>query len=335
MDVIDLYVAEVGRQLPWRGRKDIEAELRSTLQDMLEDRSQRAQRPVDDKMVRDLLKEYGAPERVARTYQPTRYIIGPRLYPFFIFVLKIVLAVLTVVLAVTLGIQLGSQSLEGARLTEAIATGVAGILGADIQAFGNMVLVFAILERVMPAREFELGEEKKEWDPGLLSKAEAKTQIRPWEPITAILFATAALILFNGYPQLLGINFVRDGQWTSIPALTDAFWRWMPYINTLWALQIALQLVLLRQSHWNPVTRWIRIVLDAAGVVIGYMLLAGPAVVQLSPAALQATGAFDANAAATLSALMPQLARAIIGIVMVVQGLDVIRDVLRPILRRL
>jgi len=335
MDMIDLYVAQVGRQLPWRGRKDIEAELRSTLQDMLDDRSQRANRPVDEAMVQDLLKEYGAPERVASTYLPTRYIIGPRLYPFFVLVLKIVLTVLTVVMAVTLGLQLGSQSLRGTELVEAIATGMAGILGADLQAFGNLVLVFAILERVMPAREFKFDEEAKAWDPVSLTKAGAKTEVRPWDPITTILFTAAALILFNGYPQLIGLNFVKDGQWTSIPTLTNAFWRWMPYINILWALQIALQLVLLRRGRWEPVTRWARLALTAAGVAIGYVLLVGPAVVRLSPAALQSTGAFDASTAATLSELLEQLARAVIAIVMVLQAVDLIRDVLRPILKRL
>jgi hypothetical protein len=34
MNLIELYVAEVGKRLPLKGRKDIEAELRSTLEDM-------------------------------------------------------------------------------------------------------------------------------------------------------------------------------------------------------------------------------------------------------------------------------------------------------------
>jgi hypothetical protein len=334
MDMIDLYVAEVGKQLPWRGRRDIEAELRSTLQDMLDDRSTRANRPVDDKMVKDLLMEYGPPDKVAATYQPTRYLIGPKLYPFFILVLKIVLGVLTVVMAATLGIQLGSQSLRGTQLVQAIVTGLLGILGANLQAFGNLVLVFAILERVMPTRAFEFDEQEKEWDPGSLTRADAKNEIKPWDPITAILFTAAALILFNGYPQLIGVNLVEDGQWTSIPALTAAFWAWMPYINILWALQIALQLVLLRRGRWQPATRWVKIALNAAGIFIGYMLLTGPAVVQLSPAHLQATGVFDASTAATLSELVEQLARAIIAVVILAQGVDVLRDLLRALHRR-
>jgi hypothetical protein len=39
MNLLDRYVAEVGKHLPRGTRTDIEAELRSTLQDMREDRS--------------------------------------------------------------------------------------------------------------------------------------------------------------------------------------------------------------------------------------------------------------------------------------------------------
>ena len=38
MDLIERYVHAVGRQLPRRNRGDIQAELQSTLVDMLEDR---------------------------------------------------------------------------------------------------------------------------------------------------------------------------------------------------------------------------------------------------------------------------------------------------------
>ena len=40
MNLIDRYVAEVGKNLPLlKGREDIEKELRSTLEDMIEDRA--------------------------------------------------------------------------------------------------------------------------------------------------------------------------------------------------------------------------------------------------------------------------------------------------------
>ena len=334
MTLIDLYVTEVGKRLPMRSRKDIEAELRSTLEDMLEDRSRKAGKPADDAMVSDLLKEYGPPDQVAATYHSTRYLIGPRIYPFFLRVLKIVLTVLTVVLLVTMGIQVGSQQLHGLELARAIGTGLLNILGAALSAFGNIALVFAIIERVAPDKQFQLDEEKKEWDPVSLLKEAAKPELKLWEPITTILFTVAAMILFNGYPQLIGINFVRNGQWTSIPMLTEAFFRWLPYMNVLWVLQIALHLVLLRQGRWQLATRWFSVGLDLGGILISYMLLSGPSIVSVSPNALQATGLFDAAQAAGLSAAVQGGAPAIIALVMVLQAIDVVKDIVTLILKR-
>src|SRR5512142_966813 len=94
MKMLEKYVAEIGKRLPRRTRADIETEIKSTLQDMLDERSARTGKPVDDAMVRELLKEYGAPAKVAASYSPPRYLIGPRIYPLFELVLRIVLAVL-------------------------------------------------------------------------------------------------------------------------------------------------------------------------------------------------------------------------------------------------
>jgi hypothetical protein len=333
MTLIDLYVGEVGKRLPIKGRKDIEAELRSTLEDMLEDRAGKAERQADEQMTLELLREYGPPDKVAATYHPNQFLIGPRVYPFFIRVLKIVLTVLTIVLLVTLGVQLARQP-AGPELAKAIVNGLVGIVGAAIAAFGNMVLVFAILERVLPASEFRFDEDTQTWDPADLRQEAGPTELKLWEPIAAIVFTAAAIILFNGYPDVIGTNFLRDGAWVSIPALTEAFFRWLPFMNVLWVLQIALNVVLLRQGRWQVATRLTSVVLDAASIVIGYLLLIGPPIVNFSAEAMAATGLSDPGTAAALNATFQQAVRLVIVIVMIVQGVDVVKEIVRLILRR-
>lgn len=334
MSLIDLYIAEVGSRLPLRGRGDIEKELRSTLEDMLEDRSQKAGRPVDDAMMSDLLKEYGPPDKVAATYQPVQYLIGPRIYPFFLFVLRIALSALVIVLSIGLGIQLGQQSLQGLELARAMGRGLMGILSAALQAFGNMVLVFAILERVMPSSEFRLDEDKKAWDPAALQKTEGLREVRLWSTLAGVLFTTALLVVFNGYPQLIGLYFLKGGVWTALPLLSEAFFRWLPYLNILWALQIVLSLAVLRQGRWQTWSRWAGLALNVAGIVIAYALLSGPSIISVSPASLQATGLANAEAAGTLAAILQQAARGAIALVMLLQGVDVVKEVIRLVVRR-
>ncbi len=80
MNLIDKYIVEVGKYLPRKNRADIEAEIRSTLEDMLDERKP-ADGPADEATVMELLKEYGSPREVAATYKTHQYLIGPRLFP--------------------------------------------------------------------------------------------------------------------------------------------------------------------------------------------------------------------------------------------------------------
>ena len=95
---------EIGKKLPQKNRLDLQTEIRSTIEDMLEDRPKQTERPVDNTMIEEVLKEYGSPAKVAASYHPTRYLIGPQIYPFFMTVVKIVLGVL---FAVTLEVFYG------------------------------------------------------------------------------------------------------------------------------------------------------------------------------------------------------------------------------------
>jgi hypothetical protein len=249
-------------------------------------------------------------------------------------VLKIVLTVLTIVLLVTLGIQLASQPLAGLEFAQALGTGLLGILSAAMQAFGNIALVFAILERVLPASEFKFDEEQQAWDPGSLKKVEEREAVKPWEPTAAIVLTAAAMIIFNGYADRIGIYFLKAGTWTMVPVLTEAFFRWLPTLNILWALQIALNVVVLRQGRWQPATKLTDLALDAAGIVIGYLLVSGPSIVSVSSNALLATGAFDAATATVLSTMLEQAVRWVIIIVMLVQGAEIVQGLIQLILRR-
>jgi hypothetical protein len=304
MKLIDCYVAEVGRRLSLvKGRTDIEKELRSTLEDMLEDRAKKAGRFADEAMEIELLKEYGAPDKVAATYNPHPYLIGPRMFPFFTMVLKIVLTVVTIVLLVTTGIEIATLSpMSGPEFAKAIGEGLAGIVSAAIAAFGNIVLVFAILERFAPASEFKI-DEGKEWDPTSLMKEPEPSDVKPWEPIAAIVFTFIALSIFNFNPQLIGVYNFDGEKWKVLPLLTDAFFRLLPLINIAWIAEIILNGMLLRTGRWDTSSRLVSIGIKAFQIVILYLLITGPSILAVTPESLKASGIFDADVAQTLGSM--------------------------------
>src|SRR5512134_3377162 len=120
--LIDKYIAEVGKHLPRKNRADIEAEIRSTLEDMLEERKE-AEGLADNERIIKLLKEYGAPRQVAESYTGPRYLIGPRVYPIFELITKIVVAVLIAVSLAGLGLSLSRSTLAGPELLKTIGEG--------------------------------------------------------------------------------------------------------------------------------------------------------------------------------------------------------------------
>ena len=330
MKLIDRYVTEVGRRLPLlRGRNDLEKELRSTLEDMLEDRARKAGRPADEAMELELLRDYGAPDQVASTYNPVPYLIGPRMFPLYLMILKIVLSVVVTVLLILTGIQIATRtSLTGPEFASAVFNGLSGIFSALLSGFGTITLVFAILERVHPAPDFSLDEDKT-WDPASLQKEPDPQDIKMAEPIAAIVFTCIALSIFNFNPQWIGIYYFSDGQWNILPVLSQAFFRWLPFINIVWVAEIIMNAMLLRAGRWDIPTRLLSIAVKIMQIAIGIFLLAGPSILAFSPESLRASGVFDPEAARILGTMAQQGVRVMIAFITIMTGVEMVKHILR------
>jgi hypothetical protein len=333
MNLIERYVSEIGKRLPRKSRADIETEIRSTLEDMLEERSTQAGRPVDDEMVKELLREYGAPDKVAATYLPEQYLIGPKLFPIFTLVLKIVVTVLTVLALVGFGVRFGMSAMTVAAFGTQLAKSALEYFGGIISAFGNIVLIFAILERVLPKSEYENELQEEGWDPAQLMQEPEPDEVRIWEPIAAIVFTVLALLIFNVYPQFLGMAYSSDQLTLFVPTLSAAFFRMLPWINVTWVLSIGLNLYLLRSGRWTPAARWFEIGLKVAGIGIAYFLLTGPSILAVDTAALAKTS-LDPKTAALLVNLMKQAVTLALAIAILAGGIEVVRAVYRLLFKQ-
>ncbi len=325
MNLIDKYIAEVGKHLPRRNRADIEAEIRSTLEDMLEERKQ-AQSPVDDDAIIALLKEYGAPRKVAESYVGPRYLIGPRMYPFFEMVVRIVFAVLIAVTTIGLVVGLVQAGASGPEFLKTIGNSFLSLLGGLMSAFGNIVLVFAILERVLPKTDFE--KEMEDWDPKELAREPDPDRMKFGEQIFGTIFAVLILVLLNLYPNLIGFGFLNEGKWVFIaPVLTKAFFSYLPWINTLILLQIGLNIYLLRQGVWNVTSRVANILLELGNIALAVVMLQGPALASLKLEQLAGTPLADAADFFTkFATLIPML---VLSIVIIASSIEVVQGILR------
>ncbi len=330
MNLIDRYVAEVGKNLPLlNGREDIEKELKSTLEDMLEDRAQSSGRKRDEALEIEVLKEYGSPQKVAATYNPHPYLIGPKMFPLYLFVLKIVLTVVVSVMLVLAGVQAVTDTpFMGADFVKIIGQGLGSALSAAIAAFGNVTLVFVILERVLPEKEIGGFNDEKDWDPASLAKEPDPDSVSRTELIFEIVFTFVALAILNVYPQWLGMFFFTENEQVFIPMFTEMFFQFVPWINVVLVSEILLDIYLLRNAIWSRLTRLGKVVIEAASLTLTVLIVRTPGIIAFSAESL-ANGPFPPEQAEVFVTIATYMFPIIMAIVIIIQSVELVKAVYR------
>ncbi|MCL4562138.1 MAG: hypothetical protein M1281_16195 [Chloroflexi bacterium] len=300
MQLIDLYIQEVGRHLPEKVRTDIQQEIRSLIEDTLEDRSRQQGKAPDDEMVVEVLKKLGPPEKIAASYLPPRYLIGPNLFPYFITTLQIVLPIVVILTALSLGISLGQTAQTAVGAGEMIANVVGGVFDALFHAVGIIVVIFVVLQYATPQLETRL--RSKEWDPRKMKPGPDPKRVKYGDLIVDAIFSLIAIALFNLYPQLIGFNAFRDGHWVTATVLTVAFFQYLPWLTVLWALQAGYDVTLVARGYWETATRIAAIVLHGFSIILLSLMISGPSIVALDPQALANLGWNISNPQVVLTA---------------------------------
>ena len=152
MDLVERYLKAVAAQLRKDNRDDIVAELRDEIMGRLEALEAHLGRAPTDDEVEGLLREVGHPLSVAARYRPgPQALIGPELYPWWMFGLKVGL---TVMAAVTL-IGLAVRVLVGdVYVGQAIGQGIASLISGAITVVGLLTAVGFVLERQSKKPDF-------------------------------------------------------------------------------------------------------------------------------------------------------------------------------------
>ena len=96
-DLTDRYLEAVAGQLPAKKRRDITAELRDLILTTIESREAELGRPLTRPEEEAVLKAQGHPFLVAAGYLDHPYMIGPSVYPFYVFALKVVLGIVAAI----------------------------------------------------------------------------------------------------------------------------------------------------------------------------------------------------------------------------------------------
>ena len=144
MDLLDRYLAAVAALLPAAQREDIVAELRDTLLNQMEEKEAELGRPLTAKEREGVLRAFGHPIAVAGRYAAPRALIGPELYPFYMFAVKGLLILAAAVTAIPLVI---SMILGGEHASGGLEHFLSGFITSAMTLIGAATVVAAGIER--------------------------------------------------------------------------------------------------------------------------------------------------------------------------------------------
>jgi hypothetical protein len=211
MDLINRYVYAVTKSLPEKQREDIEKELRTLIEDMIE---QNQGMDTYDSKVEKVLIDLGDPEKLSDSYRGSkRYLIGPNYYEKYILILKIVFG--AVFIGITIAIFLDSIFTQNQNFINILSNYIATIFSALLQAFAWTTIAFTIAERNSMNRTKDISH-KNEWRPSQLPIIPMKkAQIPLSEPILGIVFTTIFIVLLYSAPQLFSA-YISNSNGTAI-----------------------------------------------------------------------------------------------------------------------
>ncbi|MCU0498227.1 MAG: hypothetical protein MUF87_12815 [Anaerolineae bacterium] len=268
-DLITRYVHQVGLYVNPRERADIERELRSQIQDQLDDRY--ATTPTQQDIIL-VLKQLGDPRTIAASYGGEQYLIGPDLYPFLLTVLRIGLPLVPTAVVVT--------NFVGALLDPAdsdwIALSISSIFTA-IQAvlifFAVVVLIFTILQQ---SGESLPKITETEFDPSKLPPADDPTAVDRVETGVGITLGTLICLAIAYWLQVGGLtlrfNLNDPGEVLPVPLI------WLMVMLISGSGNVMLNLWALLHRHWTLTVWLMQTVLDLVGAIGLYFAILMPLV---------------------------------------------------------
>jgi hypothetical protein len=144
MDLVNQYLRAVAALLPRRQRDDITAELRDIILSRIEAREAALGRPLTNDETEEELRAVGHPILVAARYRDEpQHLVGPSLYPYWMFGVKIAIAIQAAAALLTLIVRTLNGQDFGYALGQAIGQGVAG----SITLIGVATLAAWLIER--------------------------------------------------------------------------------------------------------------------------------------------------------------------------------------------
>jgi hypothetical protein len=262
MELLDRYLQAVRFWLPRKQQEDIIAELGDDLRSQIEDREASLGRPLNEDELVALLQQSGHPVRVAGRYLPQQSLIGPTLFPLYIFVLKAVtFGYLAPWILVWIGMMTFIPSYRASHSGMALLGTWASFWSLALMLVGAITAVFAVLERIQ-ARLVWLNT----WDPRKLPRvARRKDRVSRVESVFGLAFS---ILFIAWWLSLSRYGHVIFGPIAGFFALTPALRMWYFPVLVPTCIVMTQQCINLIRPEWLWLRAAALLVSDSVALVI-------------------------------------------------------------------
>jgi hypothetical protein len=234
----DRYLAATLRSVPAQRRDEIANELRASIDDMIEGRTDGGQDATTAE--REVLTELGNPDVLAARYADRRLqLIGPTYYLIWLRLLKLLLSFIPALVGTIFTVV---EVAEGKGFG-AIGPGIVVAMQVAVQITFWLTLVFAIIERTQTVVDLP------KWTVDQLPDAPARRGI----PLADTIAAVVMLVVTIGYLALQQFHsWVRDTDGENIPILDPALWSfWLPALIVVLVASAIFEVVKYRIGRWT------------------------------------------------------------------------------------
>lgn len=263
-----IYVDNVIGHLPENSRGDIAAEIRATIDDMVEARLGGLDHPADEQTAaaeRDVLEELGDPVRLSREYSNSpQHLIGPNTYPLFLWAMRWVIP-LVAVISVTANAIAFIATQATVQIGALIGQLVGNTVTALLVAFAAVTIILALGDRGFSGGAGEkISGTRKTWSVDQLRATDAKAKQIRAEAVLNLVFIVLLAILPLVPTSLFYVGHLNNGQPFVNPELGIGWFLGYWGFLTLMAIVEVVKLV---RSAASPAVLLIGAILDVAMAV--------------------------------------------------------------------
>lgn len=312
MELVERYLHAVSNYLPKAQADDIAAELKDSLLSKIEEQENRLGRALNDAELRELLKANGHPMLVASQYLPQQTLIGPSVYPYWWFSLRLMLLIVGVLYLLLTGVAM----LTSGKPLQAIVQGGFAYLGTALTYAAVLTVVFALLER----HQIRIGLFDK-WQPEKLAPIKPRDRIPRSDSLFEAIFGAVFISWWLGvlnFPALIH----HDGN--PVPFQLSAVWQpyWWP-ILVISVLDLGLTVVNLLKPYWQWDRLLLRLLINGASLVLVYQLFQQDMLVNAVHAESLAGRAVD------LPRYLNKAVHVVLAIIALIAAIEIVQDVRR------